>query len=221
MGMSPFNLNLDLMLTENFVLRCFTKWYEIIELTIAKRSLAFGAKMLSYGLLPSNKYRLHLQKAVLGSPNVSIYAGYPALTRGGRAIYGLFDLIQNYLEKHRQQPISDEYFVRLVTLLRTEKIPFYYIPAPMDNARYEQYNKKGKRLRLSHRLQQLERQYDNFHFMEKLQLIYPKERFPDGTHLDTEGVAMANRDLAHFLNSVLQKDQPEYTPMPHEKHDKK
>jgi len=206
LGLNPLGLNLDQKLTENYVQRCFTQWNEIAELTRAKKSLPFSTRIIIYKLFTSYKYRLHLQKKITGRTNADIYTGGGKRKASGkRKDYGIFRLIQASLDERRKTPISDEYFVRLLKLLKSRGIKLYYIPAPLPSSEHSTHILPPLNF-----LRDLAREYDNLYIMEELQMVLEDERFGDGTHPDKEGLVRIHEKLDQFLWDVRSKERPEY-----------
>jgi len=211
LGHPPFGYSLGLVLTENYVQRCFTHWREILGLAVAKRSITFGLRMVLYKLLPSYKYRLHLQEKLTGISRAQMRGGIGNQRRitQGLSRHGLFRLSLAYLENQREMPISDEYFHRLLLLLESRDIHLYYIPPPISSSRHEVW-KTAFLPRFTERMKQLERQHRNFHFMQDLLLVYPDTHFCDPAHLFPNRIPGVRAEIQPFLGDVLNKRRPEY-----------
>ena len=209
-GLSPFGHNLRQQLTENYVQRCFTQWNEIGAMTAAKRSPVFGAKAALYRLLPSYKYRLHLQRKIAGFTNADIYSGLPRAgsSSGGQSSPGLFKVLHRKIRDQRQTDISDEYFLKTIQLCEERGIYFYYLPVPLSESRHADREKRLEEL--FERMRELDRTHPYFIFLKDEYRIYPDKLFADDVHVNDEGLKRVHDDTLKIFTDIVLKQRPEY-----------
>ena len=218
-GRSPFGFNLKQTLTENYVQRVFTRPPEILAMIRDKRSLSFGAKAATYHLLTSYKYRLHLQKEIIGFTNADIYTGathrkqtraaQPPTKQKKRIDHGLFASLERHQLKTRKKAISDEHLERMIRLCEEHQIFLYYLPAPMRES--EASGKRDTVEATFARLRHLDQQSPFFIFLEEEFRAYPDTFFGDPVHLTPKGVEKAESDTLQIMTDIVLKTRPEYS----------
>lgn len=199
-GGDPFGRNLGQVYTENYVQRCFTRWHEIAALAGARGNPVFAFKMVLYRLLPTMKYRLHLQDRIWGRTNGDIYTGKGGVERrgGGPSGASLTAIMQKQMLERRDEPVSDEYFLRIISLLEERGIDFHYVPAPVSERTFAW--ERTRRLRdLRRRMKHIAREHGNFFPRPDLQLVYPEAYFRDGSHFGEPYRSEVREDLRPYL----------------------
>lgn len=192
--------NLEQKFTENYVLRTFNDFSEIFELLKAKRDVIYTAKSLLYKLFPSFKYRLHLQKSILGSSSVSIYTGVAetALPIAPKT-YSIGKILENY----KGQGIGRYHFRKLIELLSNRGISFYYVPVPIqergsNDPFLTNYNEVFGLLRAW--------QDEGFKidFSETVPR-YSRTLFRDGIHFNAEGLVQAHAYRDNCVKLLIER----------------
>ncbi|MEN8190639.1 MAG: hypothetical protein ABFS19_12405 [Thermodesulfobacteriota bacterium] len=191
--------NLEQRYTENYVLRTFNNFDESFELLIAKKNLVQAAKAVSYKLFPSFKYRLHLQKEILGTTNASIYTGVRKKTGKNRS--------QNYsagtiVKKLQSKYVSRYHLYKLTELLTTKGIHFYYIPVPIRNVKKVK-NRYVRRYKTHFRLlSEWKNEGINITYFKHI-TEYPNSMFRDSVHLNKEGLANARPSFHTIIKKIV------------------
>ena len=192
-GGVPESVSLDQISNENFIQRCFLRWEEIAELTYYK-GLRFGCVMLVHKLLPSYRYRYHLQKKIAGFTNASIYDGLmreKAADRGARGPGGGFRL---------DGSLYEVYFKKLLGLLSKEDIDFYYILPPVSSARWDRDKERYGAMELF--WVKYRREYPAFRYYGEL-IKYPDDCFKkDQIHLKGVGSFLATKYLIDHITRI-------------------
>lgn len=204
----PFFLkdNLEKPFTENYILRTFNDFYEVVELLKVKKNLTQTVKSISYKLFTSFKYRLHLQKFILGSTNANIYSGVgEKATNPAQKNYSFGDIIKKY----QGQQVSLYHFRKLIELLTIRGIHFYYIPVPVKqkkdtkNPATKHYNDLFKVLT------SWKNEGMNISFYDNI-IEYPEHMFSDHVHFNNEGLIKVkpyiDDNIKEFIINFNQKN---------------
>ena len=195
----PFFGNLENRLTENYIQRCFTHWSEIADLLAVKKDPVFTVKMVAYKLLPTLRYRLHLQQAIAGFTNSDVYFGFiPGDTGESPSDHGLFTLLSEKVNGGRKESISTLYLKRMIGQLRSADIPFYYWPPPV------QADGENRVRTTMARFQKLQPEYDNLRVLDTLFQVYPADRFRDGAHLNALGLEEYHRFMTPRMRPLVE-----------------
>jgi len=196
-GIDPRSGNLEQALTENYFQRCFTRWVEIGECFGATGNPVFAGKMLLYKLLPSFKYRVHLQRRLIGIGDPEILANPGARASDARKSYGLFSLAAHAMQKARGDRLSPVYLRRTIASLEHEGIPFYYLPPPALRA------SNKYRLGVLSKQQALAQEFRNYTVLSDLYVTYPDDHFCDGYHLSAKGIEAYHTLLREPLAAIV------------------
>ncbi len=183
---SPSSGNLNQLLTENYIQRCFTKWDEIFELFKVKLDPVFTVKMISYNIFNTFKYRLHLQQLLVGFANSNVYSGVPDNQNQVKKMYGIFDVIKEKIESNRHESISQYYLNRILKELTRYGVSLYYLPPPTMELNNDFHRAVENSMSL---FKQLGNQYPDLHVLEGVYIRLPSSYFSDGVHLNEYGVA--------------------------------
>ncbi|MBU1567001.1 MAG: hypothetical protein KJ630_15435 [Proteobacteria bacterium] len=197
---TPMLGNLQQNLTENYIQRCFTEWSEVFEIARIKVDPAFTVKMIAYKLLPTFKYRLHLQQRILGSSNSNIYSG---MSEGGSAAQpdnGLIRLISDYKERLREESISQHFFTKIVEMLEAENIPLYYLPPPSKISNNDTDRLIGNSITEMHRLKT---HFSNLYPLAEEYKRLPADHFSDDVHLNETGLISYHAPLRSRIESIM------------------
>ena len=206
---NPLTLRKNLdpeQLTENYVQRVFTRWNEIAELAVARRSPALAS---SRSAMPSSRPRssgLVCKRCSAGrtTPGHSRPPHGPRETTRSRGQpHGLFEILHAYLMKRRTQPIAEEYFSRIVDLAESKHARVVFVPRPLSEKRARDFAPLMPAA--SEVLRTLARERPNFEFRERATRTYPDSWFFDGVvHLRDDKLYNARRNLAPFLPEIGQ-----------------
>lgn len=197
--LQPMQGNLEYKVTENFVQRCFTNWEEIGELFWAKLNPEFTLKMIAYKLLPTFKFRLHVQKNLVNFSNAEIYRGDTlARKEQGQMQHGLFRVLGRLKQKHHSKSIAARYTRRMIDLLAQKKIPYYYYPPPTnaENAKIVAHTLK--------QLKPLTMEFDNLEILAELSDVYSTDLFRDDVHLNEAGLEKCHRAIKKRMTRIVQ-----------------
>ncbi len=196
----PFLGNLKNPLTENYVQRCFTNWDEILDLFLTKKDPVFSLKMIAYKLFSTFKYRLHVQKALVGFTNSDIYSGFVQGNPGiNKSNFGIFNKLSRKMLQWRHESIATFYLKKMVGELQSLGIMFYYLPPPTVSG------KKKVIANALRRFEDLQDQYDNIEVLGSLYRVYPENLFGDGTHLNQEGGDKFRKLIQPELDKIRKK----------------
>ena len=203
--------NLSSAYVENFVLRTFFRGKEIVDVFDSKKDISIALKMVLYNWSPIFRYRLHVQKKLMGFTNSNVYSGLPLNGSYGATSYSLNNIIHSYLAKNT----SKNHLESLIKLLYKHKVDIrlyirplvhhvdtYYMPdeiAQKTKSALESFGGKvvnfpevidgSKTLEISLNspyLEHLQIKYSNFSFY-KQSIILPKDHTTDGVHPNTIG----------------------------------
>ena len=182
---TPLSGNLEQSLTENYIQRCFTDWSEILELMIVKTDPVFTIKMVAYKFFSTFKYRLHLQRKIVGFTNSDIYSGATQPTKSAKKSYSLIEVVSKFKEHHRTESISQYFFKKILVELEKIHVPLYYLPSPSrldtnDNHLLVQSSIKH--------LNNLKKEFANLHILEDHYQRLPGKYFRDEVHLNQAGL---------------------------------
>jgi hypothetical protein len=199
---SPVSGNLDQILTENYIQRCFTKWAEIFELFRVKLDPVFTVKMISYKMLNTFKYRLHLQQHLVGFTNSNVYSGAVDNEKKVKKPHGLFKVIKGKMEAMRHESISFYYLQRILKELNGYGVPLYYLPPPTMLSNDDYHRAVEGSLSL---FKQLGKQYPDVHVLEGSYTRLPMSDFSDGVHLNEHGLAKYRPSIQSQVDKILQE----------------
>jgi hypothetical protein len=192
-GGLPESVNLDQASNETFIQRCFLRWEEIAELTTYK-GFRFGCVMLVHKLLPSYRYRYHLQKKIAGFTNASIYDGLTKEEAADKDSGGPGE------DFRVTGSLYEVYFKKLLDMLSKEDIGFYYILPPVSSARWAR--DKERYAVMEPFWAKCRREYPAFRYYGKL-FKYPDECFnKDQIHLKGVGAFLATKDLIDHITRI-------------------
>lgn len=195
---SLLDKNLDQQYTENYVLRTFNNFDEITELLAVKKNATIAAKALFYKLFPSFKYRLHLQKRILGITNANIYTGEGKASASTAPKQFSADYI---IKKFQKKKSSLYHFRKMIEFLSNKGIHFYYIPVPIKKTLpTNQLEKKYKDL--FEVLATWQNEGLKITFYDNI-IEYPEHFFKDGAHLNEEGLVEAKGYIDGFVKSSI------------------
>ncbi len=201
---TPFRGNLNQNLTENYVQRCFTHWSEIFDLMIVKFDPVFTAKMVAYKLFATFKYRLHLQKKILGFTNSDIYSGINQSNNLVHSNLGLVSIIAKLNEKSRRETIAQFFFKKILTTLDQIDVPLYYLPPPSRIDNEDNHRRVSSSIVQA---QSLKERFSNFHVMSAEYSILPGEYFRDEVHLNHEGVGFYRSQIQLSIEAIMLEAQ--------------
>ena len=191
--------------TENYLQRCFTRWYEMLSMTWQSQSPSFGLRMLSYRLAAA-KYRLHLQKLIPGLP--------PPETGGNaRQVEERLEVLEKTpplqqlmkrLFPSDLNSISEYYFIRLLSLCQQRNIRIYYVPCPMTNSTWTRYKCGVAYARLVRRLQELSEDFPVLTYTTEIK-DYPNGWFEDGIHISAEKLPVVADDYSRLMTELMRQ----------------
>ena len=197
---TPLRGNLKQKYTENYVQRCFTKWYEIYDLLLAKKDPVFTTKMIAYKLFSSYKYRLHLQKELVGFTNGEIYTGFTRAKNSEKLNQGVVEILSDFLDRLQQESISQYFFKKMLSDLELQNIPLFYLPPPT------QINKKDNYKLVSdsqNDLKQLQSGFSNLIVLSDVNQQLPKKYFSDGVHLNNNGLNLYREKIENVVQDII------------------
>ena len=198
--LSPLRGNLNQIYTENYIQRCFTKWSEIYDLLIAKRNPAFTAKMIAYKFFTTYKFRLHLQKKLIGYTNSDIYSGVSRGKNSANARHGLVKILTDAIQGLRQESISQYFFKKILLELELLHIPLYYLPPSTQLGN----NQTNMLVRNSlHDLKNLQLQFKNLTLLPDLYQQNPTQYFRDGIHLNGKGLILYREAISEVVENIV------------------
>lgn len=136
-GLDTFGGTLSGPYTETYVQRTFLRWNEIAQLARDKSDFLFSLKMILYKLLPTYRFNLEIQKEFFGvseSENVAIASSNinaDSQSSQDRLQFGEVDanIIAGEHGREVQPGISTLYFERMLDLLQSHSVDFFFIPA--------------------------------------------------------------------------------------------
>jgi hypothetical protein len=204
---SHIERNLEQPYTENYVLRTFNDFEEIAELFLATKNVTQAVKALVYRLFPSYKYRLHLQKQLLGGTNADIYTG--VLTTGSEAKAKPYT-VEGFWRRFQGRNVSLRHFRAMVELLTVQGIPFYYIPVPIrqDGPNRELAAKYGLLFDL---LAGWKREGMNVHYYADITAL-PGNLFQDTVHFTPTGLQAAAPYVDGLIERSVSKEPEPHRP---------
>jgi hypothetical protein len=197
--LDPFNGKLEQTLTENYVQRCFTRWDEIGSLLAAKRDPVFSAKMVFYRLFTSFKYRLHLQRSLVGFSNRPPREDRRAESPSAPALRGLFGLLDNALNGERKSGMPSKYLDRMLGMLEAEGIDMHALPPPSTRQAARTVTRGLKKM------ESWAKPAGNLTLHADLYNILPPDSFRDGTHLNREGLIAWRRHIRPAMDALLEE----------------
>lgn len=184
MALDPTRGKLGQRYTENYVQRVFTRWDEIAYMARWKRDPAFVLKCVSYKLIPSFRYRLHLQKSLFGFRHADIYSGFAKRESARQAgqskpvTAALAALIA-----HRRGPhIAPHSLVHLLATARQAGTEVVFASPPMLARRLSFHSN------VIERVGQAMRTAGHGTIWREYTRAYPEELFYDGAHLSADGL---------------------------------
>lgn len=188
--------NLEQTYTENYVLRTFTNFDEIAEMFMAKKNPVQTAQSLVYKILPSFKYRLHLQRILLGMSNADIYTGVGRnIGSISKTHHSLGDIIKKYQGKN----VSLYHFRKLIKFLTSRGIHFYYIPTPIkEGGTSKSLTKKNREL--FKLLNDWKKEGMKITCYENI-VEYPEHMFVDTVHFNTAGL----HEAQPYIDAMIKK----------------
>lgn len=197
----PFlDYNLEQVYTENFVLRTFTRFSEILSVFLAKHDFSMIAKMTVYKILFSYKHRLRIQKKIIGFTNADIYLGVDIESQG--IDYSRYSFLQILDKMKKTENVALYHFKDLVSFLNKKNVDFYYIPIPIEE------QKEGSSLIRNYNelffdyFPSIKKKYPHFHYLDEI-TEYPKKLFVDHVHFNEAGLTLANPYMSRVVDSVI------------------
>ena len=188
---SPLGGDLNTEYTENFVTRCFLQWSEIASIAVTKRDPVFTARMLAYKLLPSLRYRIHLQKIVPGLNSADVYYGERESRDDARQAPLLLP------SSGSRVSIAAVYFKALVAFLQQRGVPVVFVwrpqAAPTDIVSTVPPPPPDTRL------VQLALDYPLLHVIHPPR-FYPKSWFGDGVHFKSKPLQQVVDDYTFLVD---------------------
>lgn len=197
---TPLSGNLNQILTENYIQRCFTRWSEIVELMTVKRDPVFTVKMLAYKLFATFKYRLHLQKKIVGFTNSDIYSGVAKQTTFSQSDYGLIKVISNFIESFRQESISHHFLKKMIRELDTMNVPILYLPPP---SRLDKEDVHRLIQSSENQMEELSKKHSNLSIISDQYHRLPEKYFSDDVHLNQEGLNAYRPLLQQTIEEII------------------
>lgn len=197
---TPLSGNLNQNLTENYIQRCFTRWSEIVELLTVKMDPVFTVKMLAYKFFATFKYRLHLQKKIVGFTNSDIYSGVTQQTASSSSDYGLIKVISGFIESFRQESISHYFFQKMIRELDTMNVPILYLPPP---SRLDKEDVHRLIQSSENRMEELSKKHSNLSIISDQYHRLPEKYFGDDVHLNQEGLDAYRPLLQQTMEGIL------------------
>ena len=198
---TPGSGDLDQLLTENYIQRCFTRWREILGLFRAKLDPVFTVKMVAYKLLATFKNRLHLQRLLVGFTNSDVYSGIAPDGGTVRAGYGLFGGASDAIRAVRDEPVSRYYLRRMLADLERMGVPVHYLPPPTMNTEGGSHRMVEESLAI---FRDLGRQFSGLHVAEDTYIRLPKNHFSDEVHLNGAGLAAYRPAVQTLVDGIVQ-----------------
>lgn len=201
-GLSHLNGPLDSPFADNYIRRTFTKWREIGEIFLLNRDPVFTLKSVAYKLFPSFKYRLYLQKKILGFTNAEIYTGsvYGKKPNGSDS-YSIISFLKKIAS---ERDISSIYFEKILQITQRANISFKFIPPPIKESNMDEIH-VYEELFLE-RFPALEKRYSNFQYFCKLK-YYPEKLFSDSVHYSSIGLPLARKYMNGQMDMALRNMQ--------------
>ncbi len=197
---TPFSGNLEQNLTENYVQRVFTDWSEIFDLMIVKLDPVFTVKMMAYNFFSAFKYRLHLQKLIVGFTNSDIYSGIVSIGNSTDQDYGLIRILSKVKERLRSESISSHYFKKTLNELEKLDIPLYFLPPPssIDNGDTHKLILDSINV-----MDIMKDNSNNVHVLKDQYQRLPKECFSDEVHLSQDGLDVYRSPLKTVMERII------------------
>jgi len=202
-NLSSSSGNLDQVLTENYIQRCFTRWDEIFDIFRVKMDPVFTVKMIAYKMLNTFKYRLHLQQRLAGFTNSNVYSGAIDNQNEVKTGHGLFQAIKEKLASMRHdESISLYYLKRMLKELNGYGVPLYYLPPPTMKSNDDLHRAVEDSLSL---FKELGKQYADVHVLDDAYTSLPMSYFSDGVHLNELGVSKYQPSIQPQIDKILQE----------------
>ena len=202
----PFqNFNLQQVYTENFVLRTFTQFNEILSVFFAKHDFTMLTKMIAYKLLFTYKHRLKIQNNIMGFTNADIYSGVDM--ESGSFKYNRYSLLAVFDKAKKTENTASYHFKDLLRFLSKKNIDFYYIPVPIaeGSSLVRNYNESlvssYNELFFDY-LPSLQKKYSNLHYFHKIK-EYPNKLFVDHVHFNEDGMSLALPYMSKKVNAIV------------------
>lgn len=197
---TPLSGNLNQNLTENYIQRCFTRWSEIFELMTVKMDPVFTVKMLAYKFFSTLRYRLHLQKKIIGFTNSDIYSGVTKQTIFSQSNYGLIKVISNFIESFRQESISHHFLKKMICELDTMNVPILYLPPPsrLDKEEVHRLIQSSE-----NQMEELSKKHSNLSILSDQYHRLPEKYFSDDVHLNQKGLDAYRPLLQQTIEEII------------------
>lgn len=201
---TPLLGNLDQITTENYIQRVFTQWSEIYQILIIKLDVIYTLKMIAYKIIPSYKYRLHLQKKIISFTNSDIYSGISSGGGSSGDKFSILYFLSNISNKFKNENISEYFFKKIIKDLKKLDVPVYYLPPPVsmdDREAVCTINNAFKKIN------EIREKTNNVFVVSDLYQELPKEYFSDGVHLNLNGIEIyrdnANTRMNQIVNNAI------------------
>ena len=191
--------SLDTPFADNYIRRTFTEWREIGEVFLLNRDPVFTLKSVAYKLFPSFKYRLYLQKKLLGFTNADIYTGgaYGKKPQSSDS----YSMVRFFIKKIvSERDISSMYFEKILQITQRNNISFQFILPPIKEGNI--YAIRGYEKLFLKRFPPLEKRYSNFQYVREL-THYPEDFFVDNVHYSSTGLSLARKYMDGQMDTVL------------------
>jgi len=197
----PLHGNLNRPATENYVQRCFTRWHEIAEMTRYTGSPAFGLRALSYRMATA-KYRLHLQELVPWLPAHAVVDDPERLNEPADGENPM-RLPVRMLSPGQRISVSERYFLKMIDLCSRNNIRLGYLPCPMPDEQWKDYQTGPAHARLVARLGEISQAYPGLRYITEIK-TYPADWFIDGVHVRKARLPRVAADYAQMMNEMMQ-----------------
>lgn len=184
--------------TDNYLCRTFTRAREILDVFLLKRDPVFALKAAAYRLFPAFKYRLQLQKAVLGITNAPIYTGAAHTGRSAQnKNYSVTEILQDELTC---KDIPRRHFVKLLDLLKIHGIPLHFLTPPLKEGNLGSQLHYGQAF--EHHFPELRKDHSLLHWSNRT-ILYPDRLFNDEVHFSKEGLPLARLYLYGLADEIM------------------
>ena len=175
-ALHPGSYKLEGNFVENYIQRCFIEWYEIADLFLEKKDLVFSLKMLAFKLLPSYRYRTHIQKMFDGLIEVQSFtiSSAPGADNQGEKVSRQEGEEAADLDKNELKFLKT-YIEKLVTLAEKNGMSVFFVQAPISDAVYKR-NRKKTDTTIQY-LRNLEKKFSSFQFVSPSDFVLNRDYF--------------------------------------------
>ena len=184
MALDPTRGKLEQRYTENYVQRVFTRWDEIAYMARWTCDPAFVLKCVSYKLVPSFRYRLHLQESLVGFRHTDIYSGFAK--REAALLAGeskpMTAVLTDWVAQKRGNHIAPHSLGHLLTAARDVGTEVVFASPPMLERRLSFHSN------VIERLEHAMNTAGHGSIWREYTRAYPEALFYDGAHLSKAGL---------------------------------